>query len=188
MDQMNDLKALLKHDVQMLVSVEDQIIEALPAMIKRASSQQLKKALDEHLNITKRQRQRLDQVNQLLGASEEDATRYSGVFANLMGGAKCKGMDGIIDEGEKIMAENLSDEVMDAAIIGACQKVEHFEIASYGTARTYAQELGLTQVQQLLQQTLDEEYMADQELTGLAEQRINRRAMTGNAISGSMTL
>lgn len=185
MDKMNDLKALLKHDVQMLVSVEDQIIEALPAMIARASNQQLKKALDEHLNITKRQRQRLDQVNQLLKASEEDVTRYSGVLANLMGGTKCKGMDGIIDEGQKLMAENISDEVMDAAIIGACQKVEHFEIASYGTARTYAQELGLTQVAQLLQQTLDEEYMADQELTGLAEQRINQQAMSGSGVTGS---
>jgi len=188
MDQMNDLKALLKHDVQMLVSVEDQIIKALPAMIKRATSQQLKKALDEHLNITKRQRLRLDQINQLMSASEEDVTKYSGVLANLMGGTKCKGMDGIIDEGEKIMAENLSDEVMDAAIIGACQKVEHFEIASYGTARTYAQELGLTQVAQLLQQTLDEEYMADQELTSLAEQRINQRAMSGSSMPDSMTM
>lgn len=188
MDQMNDLKALLKHDVQMLVSVEDQIIESLPAMIKRAASQQLKKALDEHLNVTKRQRQRLDQVNQWLGASEEDVTRYAGVLANLMGGTKCKGMDGIIDESEKIMSENLSDEVMDAAIIGSCQKVEHFEIASYGTARTYAQELGMTQVAQLLQQTLDEEYMADQELTSLAEQRINQRAITGSAMSDSITM
>ncbi len=188
MEQMNDLKALLKHDVQMLVSVEDQIIEALPAMIKRASNQHLKKALDEHLNVTKRQRQRLDQINQVLAASKEDVTKYSGVLANLMGGTKCKGMDGIIDEGEKIMAENLSDEVMDAAIIAACQKVEHFEIASYGTARTYAQELGLTQVQQLLQQTLDEEYMADQELTGIAEQRVNQRAMSGSGMSGSTSM
>jgi ferritin-like metal-binding protein YciE len=185
MDKMNDLKALLKHDVQMLVSVEDQIIEALPAMIKRASSPQLKKALDEHLNITKRQRQRLDQVNQLLGSNKEDVTRYSGVLANLMGGVKCKGMDGIIEEGEKLMAENISDEVMDAAIIGASQKIEHFEIASYGTARTFAQELGLSQVAQLLQQTLDEEYMADQELTGLAEQRINQQAISGSSMSGS---
>ena len=185
MDKMNDLKALLKHDVQMLVSVEDQIIEALPAMIARASNPQLKKALDEHLNITKRQRQRLDQVNQLLGSGKEDVTRYSGVLANLMGGVKCKGMDGIIEEGEKLMAENISDDVMDAAIIGASQKIEHFEIASYGTARTFAQELGLSQVAQLLQQTLDEEYMADQELTGLAEQRINQQAMSGSTMSGS---
>ena len=186
MDKMNDLQALLRHDVQMLESMEDQIIEALPAMIARASNPQLKKALDEHLNITKRQRQRLDQVEQLLGASKEDVTRYSGVLANLMGGVKCKGMDGIIDEGEKLMAENISDEVMDAAIIGACQKVEHFEIASYGTVRTWAQELGYTQVAQLFQQTLDEEYMADQELTGLAEQRVNQQAASGSAMSGSM--
>jgi len=103
-----------------------------------------------------------------------------------MGGTECKGMEGIIDEGEKVMAENLSDEVMDAAIIGACQKVEHFEIASYGTARTYAQELGMSQVAELLQQTLDEEYMADQELTSIAELRVNQRAMSGSSMSGSV--
>ena len=180
MEQMNDLKALLRHDVQMLCSVEEQIIEALPAMIARAQSPALKQALQDHLRVTERQRDRLDQVRDLLGASEEDVTKYSGVLAGLMGGTKCKGMDGIIDEGQKIMAENLSDEVMDAAIIGGSQKIEHFEIASYGTARTFARQLGLTNVAELLQQTLDEEYMADQELTSLAEQSINQRASVGS--------
>ena len=82
----------------------------------------------------------------MLGSDKEDVTRYSGVLANLMGGTTCEGMEGIIDEGQKIMQENLSDRVMDAAIIGGSQKIEHFEIASYGTARRFAKQLGLTEV------------------------------------------
>jgi ferritin-like metal-binding protein YciE len=183
MEQMNDLKTLLKHDVQMLCSVEDQIIEALPAMIEKANSTELKQVLNDHLNVTQRQRQRLDQVCQMLGSDKEDVTKYSGVLANLMGGTECKGMAGIIEEGQKMMQENLSDRVMDAAIIGGSQKIEHFEIAAYGTARTFAKQLGLTQVAELLQQTLDEEYMADQELTGLAEQKINLQATQATTTS-----
>jgi ferritin-like metal-binding protein YciE len=97
------------------------------------------------------------------------------------GGTKCKGMAGIIEEGQKVMAEDLSPAVMDAAIVAGSQKVEHYEIACYGTARTYAQQLGLTQVADLLQQTLDEEYQADQILTGLAVSGINQRAETGTS-------
>ncbi len=182
MEQMNDLKALLKHDVQMLCSTEDQIIEALPMMIEKASNPQLKQGLNEHLQVSKKQRQRLDQVSQLLGASSEDATRYAGAFATLMGGAKCKATAGIIEQGQKMMSENLSADIMDAAIISGAQKIEHFEIASYGTVRTYAKQLGLRDVADLLQQTLDEEYMADQELTSLAEQKINKDAAYGSAV------
>lgn len=182
MEQMNDLKALLKHDVQMLCSTEDQITVALPAMIEKAGNPQLKQGLNEHLQVTKKQRQRLDQVSQLLGANEEDATKYSGIFASLMGGAKCKATAGIIEQGQKMMSENLSNEVMDAAIIAAAQKIEHFEIASYGSVRTYAKQLGLHDVANLLQQTLDEEHMADGELTSLAEQKINQNAVTGSAV------
>jgi ferritin-like metal-binding protein YciE len=176
MDKMNDLNALLRHDIQMLYSAEEQIIAALPAMIARASHPALKEALEQHRRVTEIQRDRLDQVKQMLGASEEDVTRYSGVLANLMGGTKCKGMEGLIDEGQKIMAENLSDEVMDAAIIGGCQKIEHFEIAAYGTVRTYAEQLGMIDVAQLLQQTLMEEHDADDRLTALATADINTRA------------
>ena len=180
MDKLNDLKALLRHDVQMLCSAEEQIIDALPAMIARASHPSLKSALEQHLAVTKTQRERLDQVSDMLGGvSEEDVTRYSGLMANLMGGAKCKGMSGLIEEGQKIMAENLSDEAMDAAIIGGCQKIEHFEIAAYGTARTYAEQLGLVEVAQLLQQTLIEEHDTDDLLTTLATQSVNQRAMMG---------
>lgn len=180
MDKMNDLKALLRHCVQELYSVEEQIIEAVPAMIAKAKNPSLKQALEQHLRVTENHRERIDQVRQMLGANEESVTNYTGILSNLFGGgSKCKGMEGLIDEGQKIMAENLSDEVMDAAIIGGSQKIEHYEIASYGTARTYARELGLTQVAQLLQQTLDEEYYADEVLTTLAVGGVNQRAEVG---------
>jgi ferritin-like metal-binding protein YciE len=184
MDKMQDLRALLKHDVQMLYSAEEQIIDAMPAMIERAANPGLKEALNQHLRVTETQRQRLEQVRQMLGASEQDVTRYSGVLASVMGGTKCKGMEGLIDEGQKIMAENLSDEVMDAAIIGGCQKIEHFEIAAYGTARTYAEQLGLIEVAQLLQQTLLEEHDADDRLTVLATTDVNLKAEVGAMNNG----
>src|SRR4030095_1430433 len=103
----------------------------------------------------------------------------------LKGSEKCAAMEGIITEGEKLMKEDMSPEVSDAAIIGAAQKVEHYEISSYGTARTYAQELNLKKVEGLLKQTLDEEYEADDLLTELAESRINEKAISQNGESGS---
>ena len=186
MEKMNDLKALLRHCVQELYSVEEQIIEAMPAMIAKAENPSLKRALEQHLRVTENQRERIDQVRGMLGADEESVSKYTGVLSNLFGaGTKCKGMEGLIDAGQKIMTENLNPEVMDAAIIGSSQKIEHFEIASYGTARTYAQELGLTQVAQLLQQTLDEEYFADETLTKLAVGGVNQSAEAGGS-TGSM--
>jgi ferritin-like metal-binding protein YciE len=179
MEKMNDLRALLKHDVIMLESAEKQIVEALPAMIARATNPALKRALEEHLRVTENHVRRIQQVQERLGADDSSVTKYSGVLANLMGGLKCKGMDGLIDEGQKLMAENIEDEVMDAAIIGACQKIEHFEIASYGTARTFAEQLGLNDIAQTLQQTLDEEYTADQLLTSLAVSSVNLQAEVG---------
>lgn len=181
MEKMNDLKALLRHCVQELYSVEEQIIEAMPAMIAKAENPSLKNALEQHLRVTENQRERIDQVRQMLGADEESVSKYTGILSNLFGaGTKCKGMEGLIDEGQKIMSENLSSEVMDAAIIAGSQKIEHYEIAAYGTARTYAQQLGLTQVAQLLQQTLDEEYRADEMLTSLAVSDVNQEAQTGS--------
>ena len=180
MEKMNDLRALLKHDIQLLRSAEEQIVEAMPAMIARATNPGLKQALEQHLRITKDHVNRLDQVRDMVGADEDSVKKYSGVLAQLMGGTKCKGMDGLIDEGQQLMAENFDDEVMDAAIIGACQKIEHFEIASYGTARSYAQQLGMNDVAQLLQQTLDEEYQADEILTSLAISTVNLQAETGS--------
>lgn len=172
MDTMNDLSALLKHDVQLLYSAEEQIIEAMPAMIAKAHNPALKQALEQHLSITEQQRDRLNQVRQMLGVDEDSVEKYTGILSNLMGGgATCKGIEGLIDEGQKVMAEDLSPEVMDAAIIAGNQKIEHYEIACYGTARTYAEQLGLTEAAQLLQQTLEGEYQADKILSELANQR-----------------
>ncbi len=176
---MNHLKDLLVHDVHDLYSAEEQILKALPAMIAQASNPQLKQALEQHLRVTEQQRSRLDQVRQLLGAGD-DSNQGHGIFADLFGsGIKCKGMAGIIDEGQEVLAIDMDPAVKDAAIICAAQKVEHYEICGYGTAKAYAEELGLIDVAQLLQQTLMEEYDADDQLTSLAIGGVNRKAERG---------
>ncbi len=184
MENMNDLRSLFKHDIQDLYSAEQQIIEATPAMIEKASNPALKQALQEHLRITENQLSRLDKVQQLLGENKDD--NDSSVFSNIFGsGNKCKGMEGLIDEGQKMMSEDMSSEVMDAAITAGTQKIEHYEICGYGTARTYAQQLGLTEVAQLLEQTLDEEHEADERLTALAVGGLNQKAEAGTDASRS---
>ena len=182
MENMNQLRDLLKHEIKDLYSAEQQIIEALPKMIENANNNQLKKALQQHLQITKKQKDRLDEVMEHLGEESED---NGGIFGIFRGGDKCLAMEGIIKEGEKLMKEEMSPEVSDAAIIAAAQKVEHYEISSYGTARAYARELNLRQVEDLLRQTLDEEYEADDLLTELAESRVNEKAIPENGGSGS---
>lgn len=175
---MNHLRDLLVYDVKDLCSAEDQIIDALPKMISKARNQQLKQSLEQHLQVTKQQRERLDRVQQLLGENKTNKNDNDlGIFAGLFGsGSKCKGMEGILSEGEKVMGVDMSPEVMDAAIIECAQKVEHYEICGYGTAKAYAEELGLIDVAQLLQQTLMEEYDADDKLTSLAVGSVNRKA------------
>jgi ferritin-like metal-binding protein YciE len=187
MEKMNDLRDLLKHEIQDLVSAEDQIIEAMPAMIEKASDKKLKDSLRQHLKITQQQRKRLDQVQKSLTGEVENFREDSGLFSRLFKGKHhCKGMAGILDEGQKIMSEDIDPDVMDAAIIGAAQKVEHYEICGYGTARAYAEELGLRDVERLLMQTLNEEYEADVLLTELAVGRLNREAENaGNDNSGN---
>lgn len=185
MDNMNHLRDLLVHDVHDLYSAEEQILKALPAMIAQASNPQLKQSLEQHLRVTEQQRDRLDQVRQLLGANDDNSNQGHGIFADLFGqGIKCKGMAGIISEGEEVLAIDMDPAVKDAAIICAAQKVEHYEICGYGTAKAYAEELGLIDVAQLLQQTLMEEYNADDMLTSLAIGSVNRKAERG-ARSGS---
>jgi ferritin-like metal-binding protein YciE len=179
MEKMNDLRDLLRHEIQDLVSAEDQIIKAMPAMIQKAKNPELKKALKEHQRVTEQQRARLDQVMQHLegGMQQEESKDSKGLFSRLMARRHvCKGMEGILSEGEKIMAEDMNPEVMDAAIISSAQKVEHYEICGYGTAKAFARELNLTEVERLLDQTLNEEYMADDLLTQLAVGRLNREA------------
>ena len=159
---MENLQDLMKSDLKDVLNAENQIVKALPKMIKKASHPELQEALEQHLEETKEQVNRVEQVMELLGMSVRSKT--------------CKAMQGILEEGKEVMGEDADDDVMDAALIGAAQKVEHYEIATYGTLCTYAELLGLAQAKQLLGQTLDEEKRTDQKLTELAEAVINLEA------------
>lgn len=178
MGQLLNLRDLLQHEVDDLYSAEEQIIEALPKMIEAATEPQLKASLNKHLEVTRRQKTRLDQVRKLM---ESQPPAEPGLLERIFGSnTKCKGTEGLIKEAEHIMGQAVEDSsVKDAAIIAAAQKVEHYEIASYGTARAYAMQLGLTQVEELLTTTLNEEYDADNELTALALFDVNLHAAEG---------
>ena len=169
MEKMNNLRDLLKHEIQDLYSAEEQILDALPAMIDKAGNPTLKSSLKEHLRITELQKNRLDKVLQLMEVSKEEVNgnKKKGILGLFSGKQKCKGMEGIIEEAKKVMGEDMHPDVMDAAIIASAQKVEHYEICGYGTARSFAAELGLSQVADLLEETLDEEY----ELLGLMNEK-----------------
>jgi ferritin-like metal-binding protein YciE len=136
MEKMINLKDLLKHEILDLYSAEEQIIEAMPAMIDKVQNGNLKKALQQHLKITEEQKKRLDKVKQLITKEEgqqAEGEEKKGFFSRLFGGTnekeKCKGMEGLIEEGEKIMGEDISPEALDAAIIASAQKIEHYEIS-----------------------------------------------------------
>lgn len=182
MEQLLNLRHLLQHEIDDLYSAEEQIIDALPLMAKNAESAELKKALNEHLRVTREQIKRLDKVRQLLTReNKEEAERSKSLFERIFGGGtKCKGMEGLITEGQKMMSEGMDPQVRDAAIIASSQKIEHYEISGYGTARAYANQLKLVEVERLLQTTLNEEYKADDLLTVLALKRVNKDAQDGN--------
>lgn len=173
-----NLRALLEHEIEDLYSAEEQIIEALPGMADAAKNRELKRSLREHLRITREQKKRLDQVRKIFqkegGEESNDRSFLDRMFGG--GGKKCKGMEGLIREGEKMMEEDMEPDVMDAAIIASCQKIEHYEISGYGTARAYAKELGLREVERLLAATLKEEYTADKVLNTLALNKVNVKA------------
>ena len=158
----NPLEELLTDCLKDLYSAENQITKALPKMAKNATNEQLRIAFERHLQETRNHVARLEQI-----ADEMDIT---------LRGKTCKGMKGLIDEGKEAMDE-FEDDVLDAGMIGAAQKVEHYEIAAYGTARAHAQILGLNKVAKLLQQTLDEEAATDKKLTQLAESVVNVEAL-----------
>ena len=158
---LKSLEDLLLHELKDIYDAEHQITEALPKMREAASSNELKQAFDEHLKVTQQQIKRLEQVFEQMGEKPKRET--------------CKGMKGLIAEGQSVMEEGDKGNTLDAALIASAQKVEHYEIASYGSVRTYANMLGQRDAAQLLQQTLDEESMTDEKLTGLAE-RLNRQA------------
>lgn len=177
MEKMNDLRDLLKHEIMDLQSAEEQIIKAMPAMIGKANNPELKQALQNHLKVTEGQLARLQQVQGFMEGVSNANAKEEGLLSRLFKrNYVCRGMQGLIEEGEKVMNEDMSPEVLDAAIIACAQKIEHYEICGYGTARAFASELGLTEVATLLDQTLDEEYEADDRLTGLAVNRLNQRA------------
>jgi ferritin-like metal-binding protein YciE len=191
MEKMNDLRDLLKHELEDLQSAEDQILEALPKMIDKANNPDLKKALSEHLKVTEQHKSRLEKIMKNMGGSEETNGKKKGILGGIFSGGKhvCKGMKGIIEEGEKIMGTDISPEARDAAIIASAQKVEHYEICGYGTARTFAREIGMEQVARQLEQTLNEEYAADDLLTNLAVIEVNEEAETpdGGSVTASST-
>jgi ferritin-like metal-binding protein YciE len=161
---MENLEDLFIHELKDLYSAENQLIEALPKMAKAASTPELKQGFEMHLKQTQEHAQRIEQIF-------ED-------FDKKPGGVKCKGMEGLIKEGEEAIKEDAEGAVKDAALIAAAQRVEHYEIAGYGTARTFAKHLGNDKAAQLLQQTLDEEGETDKKLTQLAERgpHINKLA------------
>jgi ferritin-like metal-binding protein YciE len=160
--KLNSLHDLYVTELKDLYDAENRIIKALPKMAEAASSPDLKNAFEEHLQQTRNQAMRLEQIFQKLDESPK--------------GEKCKGMVGIIDEGEDLMDEDAPPAVSDAALIAAAQRVEHYEIASYGTARTFARRLGYQDHERLLSETLEEEGQTDKKLTMLAESYINEEA------------
>jgi ferritin-like metal-binding protein YciE len=153
--KLDTLSNLLEMELKDIYDAEKRLVRALPKMAKAASSEQLRTALEDHLEVTKGQVRRLDQVFESLGIPAK--------------GKPCEGMKGLIAEGEETIGEDGEPVVKDAAIIGAAQRVEHYEMAVYGTVRTLAERLGHTEAAELLQETLSEEKEADQKLTEIAE-------------------
>jgi ferritin-like metal-binding protein YciE len=155
MHQLNNFQELFVHELRDLFSAEQQLLTALPKMAQAASSADLREAFDHHLNQTRTHVTRLD--------------RIFGQLDTTGAGEECQGMKGLISEGENVINANGDSAVKDAALIAAAQRVEHYEIAGYGTARTHAQNLGLDDVASQLQETLDEEGETNKKLTDLAE-------------------
>ena len=159
---LDSLHDLYVNELKDLYSAENQLLKALPKMAKAATTPDLKAAFEEHLEVTRGQVERLDRVFEGLGVRPK--------------GKKCKAMEGLIEEGKEVMDEEGEDAVIDAALIAAAQRVEHYEMAGYGCVRTFAKLLGYDAAARLLQETLDEEGEADKKLTELAETGINVEA------------
>jgi ferritin-like metal-binding protein YciE len=163
MKKLETLKDLFVEELRDLYSAEKQIIKALPKMRKAANSDQLKAAFEEHLEQTKGHVARLEEIFETLGEKPTGKT--------------CKAMEGLVEEGSEMIAEKAEPAVKDAGLIAAAQRVEHYEMAGYGTARTFAEHLKMNAAVKLLQETLDEEEATDEKLTTLAETNINLQAV-----------
>ena len=157
----NNLKSLYVDELRDIYNSEQQLIKALPKMAKAANSDELRKGFEEHLEQTRQHATRLEQILSALGEPVK--------------GKKCKGMAGIVAEGGEMMSEDFDGALMDAALISAAQRVEHYEIAAYGAVHAYAELMGESEAASLLQQTLEEEKQTNQKLTELSEQ-INSEA------------
>jgi ferritin-like metal-binding protein YciE len=150
------LKELYIDELKDLYSAENQLVKALPKLAKAAASDELRQGFEEHLEQTKGHVQRLEKIFAALDESPK--------------GKKCKGMEGLIEEGSEVMEEDFERSLLDAALIGAAQRVEHYEIVAYGTVRSFAQTLGESEHASLLNETLEEEKETDEKLTELAPQ------------------
>ncbi len=164
---LDSLEDLFLNELKDVYNAEKQIVRALPRMAKAAESPALQQAFTKHLRETEGHVQRLEQIFQSLGQAAR--------------GKKCKGMEGLIEEGKEILEEDGAPEVIDAALISAAQRVEHYEMAAYGCLRTYAQLLGHKDADGLLQATLQEEEATDEALTALGEGGINQAAVNAGA-------
>jgi len=164
-----NLHELLVEELKDLYSAETQLVKALPRMAKKAQDMELRTAFQSHLSQTEEHVSRIERVCGLLDAKPR--------------GKKCAAMEGLIEEGKEAMEEISDRDVLDAALIGAAQRVEHYEMAAYGTARTHALRLGYVEAASILQQTLEEEAEADEKLTRIAESHVNAEAEHGSAVS-----
>jgi len=164
--EMQSLHELYVDELKDLYSAEKQIVKALPKMVKNATNPELKEAFSNHLDETEGHVDRLEKIFQMLGEKA--------------GGKKCKGMEGLIEEAKELLEEDATEEVLDAGMISKAQHVEHYEMAGYGTVRTYAEQLGYADQAKLLQQTLDEEGKANDLLTQIAESSVNLDADEGS--------
>lgn len=158
----NDLHRLFLDELADVLNAEQQLTKALPKMAKAAQSEELREALESHLEETEEHISRLEQVFESLDEKVKSKT--------------CKAMKGLLEEGDEIVKEQKNSDALDAGIIAACQKVEHYEIASYGTLRAWAEEMGHDEAVKLLTQTEEEEIAADEKLTEVAETVANPRA------------
>jgi ferritin-like metal-binding protein YciE len=170
---LESLQELYLEQLRDLHSAERQIIDALPKMIEKTSHPELRRGFELHLRQTEEQLRRLEEIARRIGKD--------------LGGHKCKGMEGLLEEGEELMKERADSDVLDAALIAAAQRVEHYEMAGYGCARTYARLLGLEDDAKTLQRTLDEEGETDHKLTELAERVVNIEALMGEGADRDVT-
>jgi ferritin-like metal-binding protein YciE len=164
----NSLQELYVEQLRDLYSAENQLVKALPKMVKAAQSDALRKGFEQHLAQTKGH---VDRLEQIFSAMDESPK-----------GSKCAGMEGLVEEGEEVIREQSGSDALDSGLIASAQRVEHYEIAGYGTVRTFAELLGDEEAVNLLQQTLDEEKETDEKLTELAKQ-VNAQAMNSGGKS-----